>query len=438
LRDAAQENVDLVEHWLAVNMAKNLNEFQQAYKDFNGIPWVNTIYADDQGNAFYIDKTLVLNLNETALGLMRTDPVLVGTRQAVGFNILPGNTALFEPDGLNSYEQAPKLLRSDFVQNSNDSYWATNPAEPLSGYSILYGQDLSPLSLRTRMGLTLLTDSAGSDDKFTAMEVEDALLSNRTYLAEAVLADLLTQCQTQGNTPIILDGGQSVDISAACSALATWDMRMDKDSTAGHIFREFAFKFNSATQFTIPFDVSDPANTPNDLTTNASVLKAFAGAVANINASGFSVDATMGSIQFTEKTLAGGGASGSRFPWAGAKHTEGGFNVFSSAKSDATLYPIHQYTPILDVDSGKPLASGLTDQGYHINYGSSWMFVVNFTDDGPMARGMLTYSQSSNTNSEHLDDQNLLYSQTTALRPLLFSEADISSNISSEMNISSK
>jgi len=437
LRDSAEKNADMIDHWLAMNLASNLDEFQQAFKDFDGIPWVNTMYADDQGNAFYIDKSRVHNFNDTALDLMRSDPVLAGTRQAVGFDILPGNTALFEPNGLNSYDQAPKLLNGDYVQNSNDSYWFTNPESPLSAYSILYGDDFSQLSLRTRMGLKMLADSAGEDDKFNATEIEAALFSNRAYLAEAVVDDLITQCQAQGNTPVVLDGGMNVDVSDGCAVVAAWDKRFNQVSSGAHLFREFAFKFNSASQFTVAFDAEMAATTPSTLVNDGSALKAFAAAIKNVEASGFALDATIADIQFTEKTMADGSASGTKFPWAGSKHTEGGFNVFSSAKSDDTLYPIHQYTRVLDVDTGAPLRSGLTTDGYHINYGSSWMFVVNFTDDGPSARGLLSYSQSSNTQSEHIDDQNRLYSDTSALRPLLFSEADISSNIISEMNISS-
>ena len=436
LRDSAERNVDMIDHWLAMNLATNLEEFQQAFKDYDGIPWVNTLYADDQGNAFYIDKSRVHNLNDTALGLMRTDPVLVGTRNQVGFDILPGNTALFEPNGLNSYEQAAKLLNSDYVQNSNDSYWFTNQQTPLASHSILYGDDSSELSLRTRMGLKLISDSAGDDDKFNSTEVEAALLSNRAYLAEAIMSDLLTQCQTQGTTPVILGGGMSVDISAGCTALKDWDMRFNKESSAAHLFREFAYKFSQSTHFSIPFNAEMAATTPNKLVDNGSALKALAAAIKNVEASGFSHDTMLGDMQFTEKTMAGGSASGERFPWAGAKHQEGGFNVFGSAKSDSTMYPIHQYTPVMDVETTSSLRSGLTTDGYHLNYGSSWMFVVNFTDSGPSARGLLSFSQSSNSVSEHVDDQNRLYSDTSSLRPLLFSEADISANVISEIDIS--
>lgn len=440
LRDAAEKNVDLVDHWLAMNLATNLSEFQQAFKDFDGIPWVNTIYADDQGNAFYIDKSRVLNLNDTALALMRTDPVLVGTRKMAGFDVLPGNTALFEPNGLNSYEQAPKLLRSDYVQNSNDSYWLANPEAPLAPHSILYGDVQVRQSLRTRMGIKMLADSAGDDGKFSVEEVEMALLNNRSYLAEAVLSDLLEQCKAQGATDVTLTNGDLVDISAGCSALTLWDRKMNKDSQAGHLFREFAYKFSQDSHFSTPFDVTKPATTPNTLVNDVSVLQAFASAIKNVEASGFALDATIGQVQFTEKTLAGGNASGTKFPWAGSKHQEGGFNVFSSAKSDSTMYSIHQYTPVTDVETGANLKSGLTTEGYHINYGSSWMFVVNFTDNGPVANGLLSYSQSSDSSeaSKYFDDQTRFYSENTALRPILFTPESINNDVQEQMTISSK
>jgi acyl-homoserine-lactone acylase len=435
LRDSAEENIDMVDHWLAMNLATDIDEFQQAIKDYDGIPWVNTMYSDDQGNAFYIDKSRIFNFNDTVQNLLATDPVIVGTRKAVGFDILPGNMSLFEPDGLNSYEQAPKLLNGSYVQNSNDTYWFTNPDETLSGYSALYGDSNTQLSLRTRMGLKMLTDTAGSDDKFSVSEVESALLSNRAYLAELVLPELLTQCKAQAKTPVMLSNGDAVDISEGCTVLSNWDKLFNLDSSGAHLFREFAYKFNQSTQLTVGFDVTDAAMTPNTLTTDGSALVSLAGAIKNIDASGFALNATIADIQFTEKTMADGSASGMKFPWAGSKGTEGGFNVFSSAKSDDTLYSIHQYTPVKDVETNRDLRSGLTQEGYHINYGSSWMFVVGFTDEGPSARGLLSYSQSSNNDSPHSDDQNKLYSETSGMRPFFFTEADINTNTISEMDI---
>ncbi|MDE3272393.1 acylase [Pseudoalteromonas sp. G4] len=437
LKDASEFNMDLIDHWLALNLATNLDEFQQAFKDYNGIPWVNTMYADNAGNAFYIDKSNVLNLNDTALSIMRTEPTLVATRNMLGFDVLPGNTALFEANGLNSYEQAPKLLRSDYIQNSNDSYWATNPAEPLSGYSILYGDDLSPLSLRTRMSLKMLTDSRGEDALFNAAEVESALFSNRSYLHELVGNELIAQCEANGANPIAVTDSVSVDVSKACTILKNWDGRFNLTSKGGQILREFAYNFNAKAQLTVPFDVADPANTPSSLITDGSALWSLAKAVADLQKANIALDAPLSEIQFAEKTLANGLGSGVIYPWAGAKHVEGGFNIFSSAESDDTLYAIHQYPRAKSVTTDSTLASGLAnDVGYHVNYGSSWMFVVNFKDDGPEARGLLSYSQSSNDNSAHMDDQTKHYSETTRLRPILFKESDIATSTIESMEIS--
>ena len=63
--------------------------------------------------------------------------------------------------------------------------------------------------------------------------------------------------------------------------------------------------------------------------------------------------------------------------------------------------------------------------GYRINYGSSWMMVVNFTSSGPEARALLTYSQSRVYGSDHFLDQTRWYSAQPALRPVAFTEDEI-------------
>jgi acyl-homoserine-lactone acylase len=89
-------------------------------------------------------------------------------------------------------------------------------------------------------------------------------------------------------------------------------------------------------------------------------------------------------------------------------------------------YPMMDNTSILSAEA----------KGYHIAYGSSWMFIANFTENGPVARGLLSYSQSHNPESEQFDDQTGLYSTQPQLRPLRFTEADIAANLVKEMNIS--
>ena len=79
-------------------------------------------------------------------------------------------------DGLVPFEQRPQMVRTDWVQNSNDSYWSTNPDQFLTGFSPLFGSEETPLNPRTRIGISMLKNPmdagfadrapAGQDGKF--------------------------------------------------------------------------------------------------------------------------------------------------------------------------------------------------------------------------------------------------------------------------------
>ena len=163
-RDANASVATLLDTWLGMARASTLDEFQQVFRDCGSTLWVNSVFADDQGNAFYIDSSSVPHLSAEALAAIDTKrqaSELYDTFFQDGIVLLDGDTSRDDwvdsaCGGLMPYEGKPKLLRSDFVQNSNDSHWATNPAEPLVGYSPLYGSEASQLSARTRMGLSML------------------------------------------------------------------------------------------------------------------------------------------------------------------------------------------------------------------------------------------------------------------------------------------
>jgi acyl-homoserine-lactone acylase len=436
IQDANMANKDPLDHWLAMNRATNKDEFQQAFKNYDGVIFNNTMYADKEGNAFYIDDSTVPGFSDLVVDIIRTTPAIVAAKAQAGFTILPGNTSVFSYDSPMPYERAPKLERSDFVQNSNNSFWSTNLAAPLENFSPLYGPERGQLSLRTRMGLTLMDDAAGDDGKFSIEELETALLSNRAYLAELVLADLISQCELQGDTPVVVIATLSKDVSASCTTLKAWNGKQDNDSKGGALIREFAHQFDQNTMLTEAFDYMSAATTPNKLNTDGSALIALAHGALNLEAAGFAVDASLGEVQFVEKSLPDGSASGVKLPWPGSHNAEGGFNVFSTTLSgDDTLIPQHKYPPVLDVVSGKATASGLTSEGYQVRSGSSWMMTVSFTDDGPKAKGLLTYSESSNVLSPSFSDQSELYSTAKQLRPLLFTEAEIQASVESSIEL---
>lgn len=433
IKDANLPNFDVVDHWLAMNMASSMNEFKQAFKDYDGVIFNNTMAASDDGQVFYIDDSTVPNLTEVAINELTTNPRLIQTKAAAGFTVLPGNSSQFDFDGPVPYEQAPKYEGADSVQNSNDSFWLTNLSSPITGVNPLYGNTENQQSLRSRMGQKFIETEAGSDGTFTPQEVEDLLLNNRSYLAEDILPSLLQTCAEQSNAPVNVDG-EDVDISDACDALAMWDSTMSTSSVGAHVFREFAFQFSQEPQWEVPFSPDAPVTTPTGLEQNETTLQQLAKAVQVIEEAGVAFDATLGEVQFVERSLPDGTASGEKLPWGGAHNIEGGFNVFDSIRGrDETLLPRHRYEPV-----NNDTIMSAEANGYHINYGTSWAMVISFTDEGPQGRGILTYSQSRQFGSEHFLDQTRLYSEQPTLRDIYFTDEEIEANTIEKITLSSQ
>ncbi|CAB9493963.1 acylase [Alteromonas macleodii] len=433
IKDANLPNFDIVDHWLAMNMATSMDEFKQAFKDYDGVIFNNTMAASADGQVFYIDDSTVPNLTETAIEQLTTNPLLIQTKAAAGFTVLPGNISQFDFEGPVPYEEAPKYEGSDSVQNSNNSYWLTNLNSPIVVSNPLFGNVENQQSLRSRMGQQFIENEAGSDGTFTPEEVEGLLLNNRSYLAENILPSLLELCAEQGDTPVNVDG-VSVDVAQACAALEDWDGTMNLTSTGAHVFREFAFQFNQAPQWEVPFSLDAPVTTPSGLVKNDTTLEQLARATQVIEQAGVAFDAPLGEVQFVERSLPDGSASGVKLPWAGAHNIEGGFNVFDvRSNSNGTQLPRHSYETI-----NSNTAMSAEAEGYHINYGTSWAMVINFTDEGPRGRGILTYSQSRKFGSDHFLDQTQLYSTQPTLRDIYFTDEEIEANKIEQVNLSSE
>jgi acyl-homoserine-lactone acylase len=162
---------------------------------------------------------------------------------------------------------------------------------------------------------------------------------------------------------------QDVDISDGCTALALWDGTFNKNSSVAHLSREFAFLFDEKPQWQQSFSKDNVLITPSGLINNAKTLEQCAQAQLNVESAGLALDATLGSVQFVERSLADGSASGIKIPWAGYYNIEGGFNVFDTRTgNDGSSLPRHVY-PAQNSDTMLSTKGGR----YHINYGSSWV-----------------------------------------------------------------
>ena len=96
VRDANEENIDVMSQWLAMGKSKSMDEFIQAHKTYNAMPWVNTISTSAEGRAVYFDNTNVGALSDDAINAWRDRinkaPQLKNMYLTKGLVILDGST----------------------------------------------------------------------------------------------------------------------------------------------------------------------------------------------------------------------------------------------------------------------------------------------------------------------------------------------------------
>ncbi len=439
-RDANIENTKLIEQFFGMNRAGSLDEFKKVYQEVNGIPWVNTMAADTQGKAWYIDASATPRLSKDAINgwlkAVEEGEFLPGILYEQGLVLLDGSDSLNEwvpvpgsrSPGVVPFTEQPKLDRDDFVFNANDSYWLSNPAEPLEGFSPLHGFERVPQSPRTRMNMRLLTEmsadgASGADGKFTVAELQAAIMGNRSFTAELLLDQVVTRCETSA-TVLVVD--VEVELTAACGVLAAWDGRYDVDSVGAVVWREFlgAFGFDSVLErgplMAVPFDPDNPLETPNTLTeppamgAEDKVLVALGKAVQRLTEAGVALDAELGAVQRAPR-------GEQLFAVPGGQSRDGVANIVTYSVLKTTLDPS---TPRGDLISS---ATGLTAEGYVVNYGSSFVMALEMAADGPRGQAFLSYGQSDDPASPFFADQTALFS-AQQWRPLVFSEADIAAD----------
>src|SRR5690554_3475911 len=468
-RDANANTGGLLDTWLQMSRAKTLSQFQDVFKNCGSTLWVNSTYADDQGNAFYIDSSSVPNLSEKAIALVnlrRLQSAYAGLFDQ-GVTLLDGSRSIEEWSetqcgGLTTYEQNPKLVRTGWVQNSNSSHWATNPSEFLTGYSPLYGDENAPINARTRLGIKMLQNPmasgfpsapliAGQDGKFSAEELLGVIWNNRAWYAEQLLPELRNRCNTIGTTPV--DGR---DLTPWCQALDNWDGLYNLESKGAHIFRVFMANYLSDmdSDLTKPFSPADPVGTPalpntqNAGTPADTMLQALSAGVGALQSQGIQPTDELGTLQYYRASGGAAPDSGDTstfqmvgIPWHGGDgNIDGAFNAIGVVGS-----PVAEDTRLPRIaPSTIPNTAGLSDgsdgiDGWLMSRGTSWHFGLEFTENGPEAYGLVSYSQSSDPMSPYFKDQSQMYSDKM-YRKLPFTEDEIAASLvtSGESTISSQ
>ncbi|MEU8276007.1 penicillin acylase family protein [Microbispora bryophytorum] len=375
LADANAANLRAADEWLALARAGNLDELRTAQRTYQGMPFVHTLATDVSGTAYFADTSVVPHVTDAeAKRCAEPSPVpgldayvLDGSTSAClwgrdGDAVVPG---VFGPGS------QPRLIRADYVANSNNTYWMTNPAKPLTGYPKAYGETGTDLQPRPRVSLDMIakrlsgTDGLGAPG-FTLETLQATVHGKRNLSFELMRSDLLKLCRTHPELS-----------HEACQTLSEWDGRATLDGEGAVLWREF-FTRLGRPMWRVPFDPARPLTTPSGLKIDdPAVRQALADAVLFFRSNRIPLTLTPGQAQ-----------SYSSIPLPGCTEGEGCFDR---------------------VRTGGPLG---TDGRYpEVDTGSSFMMAVELTPDGPRTRTVLTYSLSANPASPHHTDQTALFSR---------------------------
>ncbi|QAY93522.1 acylase [Pseudomonas sp. ACM7] len=395
LRDANLDNDRVLQQWYAMNRAVSLKDLQASVHKIQGIPWVNTLATDDQGQTLYMNLSVVPNVSADKLARC-SDPraglqmiVLDGSNSACAWDIDP--TAAQK--GIFAADKLPQLLRKDFVQHSNDSAWMANPAQPLTGFSPLISQDGQPLGLRSRFALDRL-NTLNKAGPIAATDLQHMVMDDQVYQAAQVMPDLLQFCGAALGT-------DAPALAPLCASLKAWDRSANLDSGLGFVhFQDVMASLQETPDlWRVAFDPKDPQHTPRGLAVDRpevakAVREAMQASIAKINKMGLKADSRWGDIQVVS-------SGGQQTPIHGGPGTLGVYNAIQSVPR--------------------------TDGKLEVVSGTSYLQVVTFDDKGPQAQGLLAFSLSSDPASKYSRDQTVAFSRKQ-LSVLPFTEQQITSD----------
>lgn len=414
IRDVAAGGALALDQYLAMARARSRDAFEAALA-MHGTPFVNTVYADADGDALYVDGSRVPALTDEALASWRfmrkvAPPIEAAWRQ--GLVVLDGSdptTDLPTDDprgpGAIPIAEAPRILRRDFVLNANDSYQFTNldAPEAAAPRSPLWGDDAGRPSPRTLENLALLapgSGAAGPDDRFDLDEAIAAILSNRSFVADRLRDDVLAVCPKPGQkykkaqTPMV----------RVCEVLRAWDGRFGVDSKGALAWRALMGQLSGGgpIPWGRPFDRQAPRLTPDRLAaTPAQVEAALAAVPAALG--DLPLDAPLGDWQ---RAVTRDGSA----PIPGGPESDGVANVVTRNDFNATALP---------------RAPGFGR--YPVNFGSSFILAVGFGAAGRTVKTLLTYGNSSDPRSPWYRDQLDDFAHAT-LHPVPLTAADIAAD----------
>jgi acyl-homoserine-lactone acylase len=395
------------DQYLRMGQASSVHALFKVESKYLAIPTFNTMAADDKGNAYYGDIGAVPAVSQAEISSCLPTGIPAAVFAEARVVTLDGsrsscataNVAGTPQKGIFSAASLPHLFRRDYIENSNDSFWLTNPSHPLTGYSPIVGLSGNAVSLRTRLANQLIaarvagTDGLGKP-KFTLSTLQRMWEGDESELAKLVLPSLVADCRAHPSQQA--SNNSTVDLTAACNALAAYNGTGKVNAKGGWLFMVWADTDTDADFWSTPFNPAQPLSTPSGLNTTSSAhpLKWLADAVLNLRAHGVALDAAVGQVQHAPQSrkIAIGGCPGD--PSGNGSPNTGCFNAI--------------YAPNGTTATTGPVSGG---QYGAVNDGSSLVMTTELAPSGPISQGILTYSQATNPRSPWYENMTKLYSK---------------------------
>lgn len=350
MRVAGLDRPRMMEQWFRMGEATTLPAFKDALR-MGAVPMWNANYADDQGHIMLVDNGLIPRRNNSEDFAWWSKPV-------------PGDTSATLWKDYLKFDELPRSEdpSAGWNQNTNEPPWtATFPPLDRTKYpSWTAPTGETQPEMRVLRSLRMLSEK----EKLTYEKLLDYKHSTRMELADRVLPDLLKAASPQ---------------SEAARVLTKWDRQTDAGSRGAVLFQMFVSQYLStgpgglAAKMRVKYDPKRPVETATGLADPAAAAAALEKVAAECRRLYGSLDIPWGDVY----RFASGNAD---VPGNGGPGTSGVFRTirFSERKGNR----------------------------FYAAHGETFVCVIEFAQrDRQRARCALSYGNSSQPGSPHLEDQ---------------------------------
>lgn len=365
IRLARLEDGGLLEEWYAMGKSRSLAEFKAAMSRLS-LPMFNTVYADREGNIFYVYNAAVPRRSTKFLWALPVD----------------GSNPQTEWQGYHQFAELPQLLnpQTGFVQNCNSTPFLTTTAgNPEKGSYPNY-MTLDQDSARAQMSRRILS----AKEKFTFDEWSRAVFDSTVLVAERAIPRILEEWEQLKQQDAVRAG----KLEPVVAELKSWDHASTVESRAMTLFERWTEVLADMRQ------AKDEAPLIR--------VRALERTVADLNRDFGTWRVAWGEVNRLQRV-----------------HTSGD-EPFSDARPSLPVAGGPDWLGTIFNFQNRPEPGQKRRYGF---LGDSYVSVVEFGSQVE-ARSLLVFGESADPRSPHYLDQAELYSQGR-LKPAWFTPAEI-------------